>query len=481
MTAPSPFAGRSRISAARLAETLGAWHTGGTRSGGKDLAGAIETRIRDGRLPPGVCLPPERELATALGVSRTMIGAALDRLRDAGLIISRRGAGSWTAALPGTRRDGPGLPGGTDLINLARASPAAAHGLVAAFDAVQQSMREALGDETYDDLGIAPLRERLAARYTARGLPTRPSEIMITNGAHHGFALALHLLAGPGDRVLVEQPGYPHALDAVTAARALPVPVPVDPLADPAWDIDGIEATLRQTAPRLAYLMVDFHNPTGRRLDTAGRERLGAVLAATRTHAVVDESAVELDYSHGAGPDAPPPLAAFASRWTITVGSPAKSHWGGLRIGWIRASEELIDRLSHARVCLDLGSPLFEQLLLAELLADPEPVLERRRQELREQRDALVASLRTECPDWSFRTPDGGLNLWCRLPAPVGSRLVAAAERHGVLLVPGARFSAQDRLERWLRLPFTQSPERLRDAVRRIAAAQAQLSTATRP
>ncbi|MEK8169076.1 aminotransferase class I/II-fold pyridoxal phosphate-dependent enzyme [Streptomyces sp. M19] len=185
-------------------------------------------------------------------------------------------------------------------------------------------MRRALREETYDDLGIPALREALAARYTARGLPTEPAEIMITNGAHHGFALALHLLAGPGDRVLVEQPGYPHAFDAIAAARAVPVPVPVDPFADPAWDLDGIAATLRQTAPRLAYLMVDFHNPTGRRLDAAGRERLGALLAATRTHAVVDESAVDLDLTAGSGDGAgaPPPLAAFAPGWTITVGSP---------------------------------------------------------------------------------------------------------------------------------------------------------------
>ncbi|MFJ4922948.1 PLP-dependent aminotransferase family protein [Streptomyces sp. NPDC088725] len=470
---PPPFSGR--ISAARLADTLGDWRTGGPRSGGKDLADAIETRVRDGRLPPDTRLPSERELALALGVSRTMIGAALDHLRDTGLIASRQGAGSWTAAPPGARQSGPVLPGAFDLINLARASPPAAQGLEPAFDAAQRSMREALYDETYDDLGILPLRERVAARYTARGLPTEPSEIMITNGAHHAFALALHLLAGPGDRVLVEQPGYPHALGAVAAARAQPVPVPVDAFADRAWDIDGIEATLRQTSPRLAYLMVDFHNPTGRKLDAAGRERLGAVLAATRTYTVVDESAVDLDYGLAAGTPAPPPLAAYAPRWTITVGSPAKSHWGGLRIGWLRAPEELIGRLAGTRDSLDLGSPLFEQLWLCELLAEPEPVLQARRRELREQRDALAAALRSGLPDWSFRLPDGGLNLWCRLPAPVGPRLVAAAEQHGVLLVPGAHFGAQDRLERWLRLPFAQRPDRLRDAVDRIAAAWASL------
>ncbi|MEV7085718.1 PLP-dependent aminotransferase family protein [Streptomyces sp. NPDC093085] len=474
-----PLPGRTtgRISADRLAGALGQWHRGGPRSGGHDLADALAARIRDGRLPPGTRLPSERELAAALGVSRTMIGAALERLREAGLVASRQGSGSWTAAPPGGT--GPGAAEGGGPIDLTRASPAAVPGMLPAFEAAQRSLKAALGDETYDDLGILPLRERLAARYTARGLPTSPAEIMITNGAHHGFALVLRLLAGPGDRVLVEQPGYPHAFDAVTAARGHLVPVPVDPFAAPGWDIAGMAATLRQTSPRLAYLMADFHNPTGLLMGAADRERLGAVLADTRTYAVVDESAADLALGSpegAAGPPAPPPLAAFAPRWTITVGSPAKTHWGGLRLGWIRAGAELIGRLGDVRASLDLGSPLFEQFWLAGLLADPEPCPAARRRELRERRDALVAAVRAECPDWSFRVPEGGVNLWCRLPDPVSTRLAAAARHHGVLLTPGSRFGVQDRLEEWLRLPFVQPPDRLREAVRRIASARAALT-----
>ncbi|MEK8169077.1 hypothetical protein NKH77_02280 [Streptomyces sp. M19] len=113
--------------------------------------------------------------------------------------------------------------------------------------------------------------------------------------------------------------------------------------------------------------------------------------------------------------------------------------------------------MGDARVSLDLGSPLFEQLLLTELLARP-GIVAARVAELRERRDALADAVRAECPDWAFRVPDGGMSLWCGLPAPVCQRLVSAAEGKGVLLVPGARFGVQDRLERWLRLPFTQPP-----------------------
>jgi DNA-binding transcriptional MocR family regulator len=129
-----------------------------------------------------------------------------------------------------------------------------------------------------------------------------------------------------------EQPTYPNALEAIRAAHAITVPVALDATGGHGWDIAGIEAALSQAAPRLAYLIVDFQNPTGLRLDADGRERLASALARARTPVVVDETMVELDLEgdplHG-----PPPLAALAGDLAITVGSASKSYWGGLRIG----------------------------------------------------------------------------------------------------------------------------------------------------
>ena len=75
-----------------------------------------------------------------------------------------------------------------------------------------------------------------------------------------------------------------------------------------------------------------------------------------------------------------------------------------------------MDRLTQARVGLDLGAPVLEQLVLVRLLADPAPVLEPHRARLREQRDGLAAALREHLPEWRFRLPAGGLALWCELP-----------------------------------------------------------------
>ncbi|GAB3138043.1 PLP-dependent aminotransferase family protein [Amycolatopsis stemonae] len=462
-----------RISGPRLAVMLGSWRQGGSRQGAADLAAAIELQVLDGQLPLGTRLPAERELADALGASRTLIGSALDRLRENGFVASRRGAGSWIAA-PGRRRRGPLAPAGGDSIDFTHASSPAIAGTAAAVDTARVLLADHLGDHGYQERGLLGLREKIARRYTERGLPTTPAQVMVTNGAHHAFVLVLRMLAGPGDRVLVEQPTYPNALEAIRAAHAIPVPVALDPAGGRGWDIAGVDAALRQASPRFAYLVVDFQNPTGLRLDAEGRERLGAVLARARTPVVVDETLVELDLE-GDPLDGPPPLAAFAGDLAICVGSASKTHWGGLRLGWIRASEDLLGRLVSARYAVDLGSPVFEQLVLSELLSD-ETALARRREELHGYRDALAGAVRGLLPDWTFTLPRGGLSLWCRMPEPVSSRLAVAAASHGVQVAPGSRFGVHGGLERWIRLPFSLPPDRSHEAVRRLSAAAASVS-----
>jgi DNA-binding transcriptional MocR family regulator len=460
------------MNARRLAQLLGNWRHHGSRQGATDLAAAIRLLVLDGRVPAGTPLPPEREMAIALGVSRTMIAAAWERLKADGLLVSRRGAGSWTAIPTGGGIGGP--PAAANTIDLARAAPPAIPGIAAAAAVALSRLGAELSQHGYYEQGLPDLRERIADRYTERGLPTTPDQVLVTNGAHFALTMALRLLVGPGDRVLVEQPTYPNALEAVRGAHALPVPVA---MADDGWDLDAIEATLRQAAPRLAYLIVDFQNPTGHRLDAAGRERLAAAFRRARTPVVIDETTVELDFTD----EAPPPFAAFGGDLVLATGSADKSHWGGLRTGWVRAPSEIINRLAAVRRGLDLGTPVFEQLLLTELLSGPrEPLLERRAL-FAAQRDALVEAMREKCPEWTFTVPDGGLNLWCQLPAPVSTRIAAIVQNLGVRVVPGSFFTPNGGLERWLRVPYTQPADILRDATRRLASAAASVAECGAP
>jgi DNA-binding transcriptional MocR family regulator len=170
------------------------------------------------------------------------------------------------------------------------------------------------------------------------------------------------------------------------------------------------------------------------------------------------------------GTEMPPPVAVFDrhSR-VVSIGGMSKAYWGGLRIGWVRASAPMVQRLAAIRVGVDMASPVLEQLVAVRLLRQAATVVPARRAELRHRRDTLVEALRAMLPEWSFRVPPGGTMLWAELDGPVSSALARAAEDVGVRLAPGPRFGLDGTLERFLRLPFALPPADLIDAVRRIA------------
>jgi DNA-binding transcriptional MocR family regulator len=455
------------IGADKLARTLASWRTHGPAY--RALANTLRLHVLDGRLPLRTRLPSERELAVALGVSRTTVTAAYATLREEGYLASRRASGSWTALPAGTA----GVAGinplpdpGNGQLDLSHAAPTApVTELPAAARAAAEALPAHLAGHGYELAGLPALRAAVAARYAARGLPTDPDQVVVTSGALHAWALLLRLLAGPGDRVLVEGPTYPNALVAIARAGARPVPVP---FAEDGWDIEMLAATLRQAAPRLAYLTPDHQNPTGYVMDGPTRAAVAGLAARTRTALVVDETLAELGL---AGGPPPTPLASHHPD-AVTIGSLSKSHWGGLRIGWIRAPRALVDRLVAVRASLDLGTPVLEQLI-ATLLLDGTvgDSLPERRAVLLAQRDTLAAAIRDRLPDWRFRLPAGGLSLWIDLGAPVSSALTVAAGQHGIRLAAGPLFGVEGAFERYLRLPYTLPADRLTEAVTRLAAA----------
>ena len=453
------------INGPHVARLLGNWRS--SRPDYVSLAAAVRLLVLDGRLPLRTRLPGERELAAALGTSRTTTAAAYAALRDEGFLASRRGSGSWTR-LPADRTATPhadAVAAGDAEIDLGCAATAAPEGaLHRALAAATAELPRHLPGPGYDALGLPVLRSAIAAHLTRRGAPTAPEQVLVTAGAQHALALVLRVLAGPGDRVLVDHPTYPNALDAIRAAGARPVPVALEP---GGWDLEMLGATLRQAAPRLAYVIADHHNPTGLTLPDDERDRLVALVHATRTPLVVDETLAELALDADA--PAPTPLAAHAD--VIAIGSMSKAYWAGLRIGWIRASAPLVQRLAQARATIDLSSPVVEQLVATELLADADAVLLPHRAALRARRDALAAALRVTLPDWSFELPRGGLSLWVELDAPRSSALAAVAIQHGVRLAAGPRFGVDGAFERFLRLPYTLPEPTLTDAVERIAVA----------
>ncbi len=464
--------------AARLTRLLG-----DVRAQRPPLYAALADRVRllvaDGRLPVGTRLPAERDLAAATGVSRATVSAAYQRLHDDGWLTARRGAGSWTRLPASSGALGAWAPEPPDegVVDLAHAAPPAPPHVHAAFTAALADLPALLPGHGYHPTGLADLRERIAASYCRRGLPTTAGQVVVTAGALHAASVAFDVLLRRGDRLLVEQPSYPSALHAARGAGARLVGVPVEgPGRDAADDVPdagaAVAAAVRAAGPRAAYLMPDHQNPSGRHLDAAGRSRVAAVLRAGDVTAVVDETLAGLWLD---GPDTPPPFAACADpARVVTVGTLSKTVWGGLRIGWLRAEGDLLARLTATLARTHLSGPVLEQLAAVHLLDDLEPVVSWHRDRLREQRDALVTALSDALPQWDFRLPTGGLSLWCRLPGQTSTALAAAAPSRGLRLAPGPRFGTGHAFDDRLRLPFTQPVEVLRPAVATLAALDAE-------
>ncbi|MFE3026641.1 MocR-like transcription factor YczR [Nocardia tengchongensis] len=474
------------IGAASLTRDLGRWRNDepgtaidngkrSTRPAYVALAESIRLLIHDGRAPLGVALPSERDLSTSLAVSRTTVTSAYSLLREHGYLISRQGSRSTVALPPTVVHDGakparsilammaqPELP----TIDMTYASMAAPPQMTEAYSFALRGLPTYLGTHGMDPVGVLMLREALARRYTERGLPTEPDQILITLGAQHGLRLLLNVLTTPAERVLIEHPTYPNAIEAIRDVGARPVPVPMRP---DGWDLDGIRSAARQTAASMAYLIPDFNNPTGHLLDAEGRAELAAIARETRMTVIVDESMGDLNLSDV---ESPPPAAAFArGSEIVTIGSASKSFWGGLRVGWVRANQPLITKLLGTRSTVDLGTPVMDQLATVHLLRNEDEILTTRRAQLRSRRAVLLETLAEELPDWRVTPGAGGMSLWAQLPTPVSTALAATAPNHGVLLAAGPRFGVQGAFERFIRLPYTHEEADIRLAVKSIAAA----------
>lgn len=452
------------VTAARVAALVGTLRSD-ERPLYLELAEQLRLLIGEGRIPAATRLPSERDLTAALGVSRTTITRAYAALRERDYAESRRGSGTVTRlplrAESVTDRAFAPWSQDPDVIDLNCAAPSAPAGVAAAYDAAVGDLPAYLSSHGYYPAGLPRLQAAVAATYDERGLPTSPDQVIITAGALAAAAIVAQALTSPGDRVVVEDPVYPNATQALTHRSARLVPAPVDP---GGWDVPATAAIIRQAAPRLAYLVPDFQNPTGSLMVDGQREEYAAALRRARVVPVVDEAhqALALD-----GQEMPAPFASHHPG-TVTIGSASKQFWGGLRLGWLRVPETMVPSLLHARMSLDLGAPLVEQLALLHLLEHRHEVWATNRSRLRDQREALLAALTDQLPEWEFVRPGGGLAVWCRLPKARASALVAEAERRGVIVAAGRVFAVEGGLEHHVRIPWTRPAEELGTAVGRL-------------
>ncbi|PFG43512.1 GntR family transcriptional regulator [Isoptericola jiangsuensis] len=467
ITTPARATAVRHLSAPATARLLGSWRATGPAYA--SLADALRAAVLAGSLPALTRLPSERDLASALHVSRTTTSAAYARLRELGFATSHVGSGTVTVLPRGGRHAGSTRPSAgdapvTDLadehaVDLAQATPDAVDALHGAYARALEALPAYLGTGGYAHLGLDTLRRAVARRYSARGVPTTADQVLVTTGAQQALAVLATTLVRRGETAVVESPTYFHGIEVLQRAGARVVGVPPG-------DVESLESAVRATGARLVYLVPDHHNPTGTSLDHDARRAVADLAARLDVTVVGDETLTDLDLD-GVGPL--PPLAGPGTHpRLVSVGSASKSFWGGLRVGWVRADRQLVHRLGAARQVLDIATPVLEQLAVAELLEVEHEILPGRRAALRARRDLLVDEVRERFPDWDVPRPSGGLCLWVGLGRPVAQPLAAAAVAEGLQLSPGPRFTPDGTAKDRVRLTYTRSPAVLADAVDRL-------------
>jgi DNA-binding transcriptional MocR family regulator len=470
-----------------LGPLLGNW-THGDGPLYRQLADRIDELVREGDLPPGARLPPERQLAEELAVSRSTTVAAYALLAERGVVVRRQGSGTRITpqgqVAPGARLDDGGvnelfrpmLAEETDVIDLAAANIDHAEPVRRALENLAGSdLTALLATSGYAPAGLPRLRRRLAEHYAAHGVPTESGQILVTTGAQQGISLVTQLLVGPGDAVVTEEATYGGALDVFRSAGARLFAARSD---EHGVDPHDLEQLVTRVRPALIYLVPTFNNPTGTILPPDRRRAV--VDLARRFHVPVIDDMV-LSHLSIDGEPVPPPLAHYAETGprerrtdlVITVDSLAKLYWGGLRTGWVRAAPGLVNRLARTKTITDLGSSPVLQLVGAKLLDEIDATTTARGTQLRDGVRHATHLLQELTPDWEFEVPRGGQVLWIRLPRGTARGLAAVALRHGVRIATGPALSPGETFDDHIRIPFTAAPAVVEEGIRRLAAAWA--------
>jgi GntR family transcriptional regulator/MocR family aminotransferase len=466
---------------------------------GQQIVTALASEIQRGRLRPGDRLPGSRTLAKMLQVHRQTVVWAVDELIAEGWLVSKPASGTFVAekfperssrttarvsrsptpsrfAISVSSAPVPELPATVPPETLLMSGTRPDVRLLPA-DLIGRAYRRALRVNgpallSYSHpAGLRRLREELATMLSAtRGVAVDANSVLVTRGSQMALMLAARALVRPGEAVAVEHPGYRPAWEAFRLAGAEIVPVPVD---ENGIDVDDLQRQVARRPVRAVYITPHHQFPTTVMLTGPRRIKL-LQLAAQEGFAVIED-----DYDHEFHYDGRPvyPLASSDTEGVVIyIGTLSKVLAPGLRLGFVVAPADLIERLAAYRSFIDLQGDAILECAIADLLEDG--LIQRHVRKMhrvyRARLHTLATALRSQLGDFlTFRYPSGGTAVWVTTKdARTMTRWAQAAGERGVIFDAGGAFTLNAEPAAGARLGFAcLTNDELHQATRRLVAA----------
>lgn len=457
----------------------------------RQLARALRQSIAEGALRVGDKLPPSRELAAQLGVSRMCVVNAYSELLNEGILAASAGRGTFVAETFDLRRDPITLPSVAanpsaselpveHLIAFSGGAPAEEFLPVAAIQRSIQAVleRDGAAAVAYEETeGYPPLRAAVAQHLASLGIRTGAENVLITGGCQQALDLAVQALLNEGDVLLTTNPTYLGILDVARIRRLRVVGVPMD--------AEGLRTELLESAiiahrPRLIYLAPTHHNPTGSVMPLHRRRVLLRIAAAAAVPILEDGVYHELSY----GTQPPPPLKALDEYGIVVHANGfSKIVLPGVRIGYLIVEGALRQRVLRVKQAADICTPSLNQRAMHHFLVSGalSGHLDRVRRACQQRRDAALKAAQRYLPKAArWAAPTGGVYLWIALPQDgvTAAQLYPVALRHGVSFAIGAEFftgEGEPSAPYFIRLNFAQQAVgRIEEGMRRLGAAWAE-------
>lgn len=315
--------------------------------------------------------------------------------------------------------------------------------------------------------GFDPLRAVIAKQYLIHeGVVVDPEQILITNGSQQALDLIGKVLINEGDQVMMEEPGYLGAIQALSLYQPQYIPLP---LTNEGPDAEVLGGLLAQHQPKIIYTVPNFQNPSGLSYNEESRLAMAKLVQAHRLLLVEDDPYGDLRF---AGQKKSSFLKLCPDN-TLRLGSFSKTLVPGFRIGWVVIPKALYGKFVTAKQAADLHTSTFNQMVVHEYLtsydadAHVQQVAEFYGQQCRVMEEAMAehfpAGVETS-------HPEGGMFLWVTLPEGFSAiKLFEVAMKEGVVFVPGEAFYTHPTPSRTMRLSFVSvSPEKIREGIARL-------------